>query len=447
MGRILSGLLLATLACAKIVPPTGGPTDETSPEIVAYAPDSNGVRVGRDDPLSLSFSEKMNKSSVRDWLLIAPWPGKLECRWDRNAMTCVPLDGWADETAYVVMLAAKAFDKQRNTLEKPFYLSFTTGDSLPTGWITGRVITRSIGAEGLLIILLPWPASGTLQDYLGSGGLDVRGSALRLGETDHEGRFELRSVRWDREYVLVAMWDSNGNRVYDETEDLLSYLDRPVRCGAFRGRPETAADSAGVAGLAESDSAGAEPQPDAPRAGHYEIHLVYPDEPGNVKGVVLDPACLDYVSSKRLQARSDSLERILSGELDATGFAATDDSLATLALTPAEEESIRVALVALEGAIADAAADSARCEATLWVSAFAEGDTIAAAEVRSRGPFDLAELPPGLYRLQAFRDLNGNGQREATEPQGTFPALIELLPGRIVEGADMRLETGEGDGR
>ncbi len=446
MGRILSGLLLATLACAKIVPPTGGPADKTSPEIVAYAPDSNGVRVGRDDPLRLWFSEKMNESSVRDWLLIAPWAGKLECRWDRNTMTCVPLDGWADETAYVVMLAAKAYDKQRNTLEKPFYLSFTTGDSLPTGWITGRVITRAIGAEGLLIILLPWPASGTLQDYLGSGGLDARAFALRLGETDHEGRFDLRNVRWDREYVLVAMWDANGNRVYDETEDLLGYLDRPVRCGAFRGRPETAADSAGVAGLAASDSAGAEPQRDAPRTGH-EIYLVYPDEPGNVKGVVLDPACLDYVSPKRLQARRDSLERVLSGELDATGFAATDDSLATLALTPVEEESIRAALEALEGAIADAVADSGRCEATLWVSAFAEGDTIAAAEVRSRGPFDLAELPPGLYRLQAFRDLNGNGQREATEPRGTFPALIELLPGRIVEGADMQLEAGEGDGR
>jgi hypothetical protein len=66
-------------------------------------------------------------------------------------------------------------------------------------------------------------------------------------------------------------------------------------------------------------------------------------------------------------------------------------------------------------------------------------DSTVAADARGAGQFELKGLPAGLYRLTAFRDLNGDGVRQPGEPQGAFPNPVEITPGRRVEGIDWPL--------
>lgn len=424
--RAIVGLAIVLMAgCAHMEPPRGGPEDRDPPSILGTEPDSAAAGVPPDAPLKLIFSEPMNRSSVRDWLMITPWPGKMDCAWDSTCLICQPLEGWEEDQVYTVILGAKARDRRSNGLARAYQLNFTTGDSLPSGWMRGRVMTRAIDAKGLFVLLYPWPASAD-SAALRNFQPDMR-EALRISQTDPEGTFELRYVPPGVPLLLGAIWDENGNRTFDRERDLWGFREQAAICEA--GMPDTARvveDSVRV-------------------AGEYDFYLVFDDEPGDVSGEVRDTLCAGYQTPARLRAHADSLQRILSGELDAMGFPVGEDSLTAAVLTAEEAESLRVDLARLEAEIAAAQTDSARCSGTLWVAAQAQGDSLAGEEVRTAGSFSFGGLDPGFYRISAFRDLDGNGRLDPAEPRGAFPSLIELRPGRKVSGVNFDLRvSGEG---
>jgi hypothetical protein len=397
-----------------MVPPGGGPQDRQGPSVVAYAPDSGEVRVGLLRPVVLGFSEKMNRSSVRDWLLMAPWPGKMECNWERDTLTCRPVDGWREETTYTVLLGKGAVDRQRNGLAEPLLFAFSTGESLADGRIRGHVRTRSLKREAAMLYLFPWPveARGPLPP---EAALRPNPQiALRLAQSGAEGEFEIPFVPRGEEFLLGALFDASGNRAYDEGRDLWGFAEFPVVC------PDT------VPGVAE-----------------VELYLVYADESGDLCGEIVDTTCSGYIAPQALRAQADSVRRVLEGEVDAMGFAVEGrDSLPEARLTEAERDSLTADLQVLAGRLATALEESLRCGGTIWISAFPEGDSVAVAQLRTTAAFEIKDLPPGFYRLEGFRDLNGNGSPDAEEPAGKFPFPVEVKPGRVVE--ELRWEISAG---
>jgi hypothetical protein len=406
--RWFAVVLLSLSACARIVPPGGGPEDREPPRIVARAPDSAATEVDLRQPLRLVFSEPMDRSTVRDWLLIAPWPGRMDCAWRKDTLECVPLDPWVDNTTYAVLLGVGATDRRRNALAAPVQFAFSTGPELADGRLDGIVRTHSLKPDGVTVYLFAWP-EGTECPIRAESSLrpDPR-SALRIAQTDKDGAFHLAFVPRRHPFLIGALFDRAGDRDYNEGADLWGFADCEVAC------PDTSAGPPGI-----------------------EIYLVYADEPGDVSGTVVDSFCLGYVAPRRFRAQADSLRRILSGELDGSGFApAPADSDSLPGLTAAEQESLRAAIARLAAQMSSAKADSARCAPPIWVAAFHEGADTAAAETRAAGPFELTDLSPGDYRLSAFRDLNGNGAYDAGEPAGRFPYAVGVRPGRKVTGAE-----------
>jgi hypothetical protein len=379
------------------------------PRLISHAPDSAQVRVGLDRPVSLCFSERMNRAAVRDWLLIAPWPGRLDCLWEQTCLTCTPAAGWSTNTTYTILLGANAADRRGNKLAGSIDFAFSTGDSLARGRIVGELRTRALPHDGITVYAFGWPAQAPLPSPAQPQPRPDPLAALRITQTDKEGHFTLRHVPTDSTLLLAALYDRAGDRRFDEDEDLWGFGAQTVRC---------------------------------PRNGDtvaVTLYLVWPDEPGDLAGVVTDSACIDYAPPSRLRADADSLRAILSGERDAAGFALTSqDSLAPVALTATEADSLRDALARLDARLARAAIDSLRCSAPIWVSAFdaAKPDSLPVADVQSPGEFRFSGLATGLYRLQAYRDLDRNGRWDAGEPRGAYPLVIELEPGREITGLD-----------
>ncbi len=434
-----AALLLVLMAgCASIEAPRGGPEDRDPPIVLAAEPDSGAVGVALEMPLRFFFSERMDRSSVQDWLQIAPWPSRLGWQWQAEQVAVLPEDGWAPEETYSVLLGTQASDRRKNRLEQPFELVFSTGDSLPTGRLAGRVLTRSLAASGHLVALFRWPPEAPDPRSASFGPPDVR-SALRLAESGEAGRFELRHLPRVGQYLLGALHDEAGNRTYESDRDLWVFHPEPV--------------------------AGSDFDSDEP----VEIHLVYADEPGDLAGSVIDSVCLGYEPPTRLRAAADSLQRILAGELDAQGFETGEDSAAAFTpaaaftLSAAEAESLQARLDELEPRIRAAQRDSARCSAPIWVKAVFTADVPPAVapvttagpppavdpaglhEVRTMRDFRLTDLPAGVYRLRAYRDLNGSGAQDPAEPAGTFAYPVELLPGRTIEGLEFEIRTAERD--
>jgi hypothetical protein len=409
IARLGRAAFLAALAaaCARIVPPGGGPEDREPPRVIALAPDSGATAVARDAPLRLDFSEAMNRSSVRDWLQVSPDPGQLAMRWEAHALVCAPAAGWLPRTTYTVLLGTRATDPRSNRLAKALLFAFATGETLDVGDIPGTVRTRSLTAEGMAVFLFPWPAEarGTI-DTAAVGALDPL-RALRRTEAAKDGRFELRFAPRRTPLLVTALYDRNGDRAYDPEEDRWGFVPHPVVVGeSTRTLPEV------------------------------DVYVVYTDEPGDLVGSVADSACAGYTPPAHLRAVADSLGQILGGTRDAMGFLRSrSDTLPSAELSPVEADTLRAALTRLETRLQAALSESLRCTAPIWVTALKPDSTVAA-DARGTGPFELKGLAAGIYRLSAFRDLNADGVRQAGEPGGEFPHPVELLPGRRVEGID-----------
>ena len=401
-------LLGGGLFCARIEAPRGGPEDRDPPRVIAAQPDSGAVSVPLDLPLSFTFSEGMNKSSVQDWLLVAPWPGKMDWSWEGTRVLVGPVAGWSPGETYTVLLMTQAADRRRNSMDHPVALVFSTGDTLPLGALAGEVHTRSLPSQGQLVALFRSSETDPAPGEEAFVPPPVR-NALRLAQTDKEGAFRLTHVPGRGPYLLGALHDASGNRAFDAEEDLWVFW------------PELLWG------------------PDTLSATGRTVYLVYDDEPGDLKGTVIDSACLGFKRPGLLRAEADSLRRVLTGEIDALGFAPSGDSLPDFRLTEVQEDSLQVRLGEVESQLADALRDSVRCSAPIWVSVFAEGDTTATDEVRTLGDFELREVVSGIYHLTAYRDLSGDAARGPDEPQGAFAHPVELLPGRVVSGIEIEL--------
>jgi len=311
-----------------MAPPRGGPEDRDAPRVIAHAPDSGAVGVARDAPLVIEFSEKMNRSRVRDGLRIAPWPGKLACAWSETRLTCEAVAGWREATTYTVLVGAPATDARRNALAPPLLFAFSTGDSLARGRVAGTLHTRSLRAGEVPVFLFAWP-EGLQGPLVAEAALRPDAlEALRIAETAGDGSFVFPFVPVGRPLLAAALFDRNENRTYDEGSDLWGFSEFPV----------VVADSG-----ADADS--------------LALYLVFADEEGDLSGSVLDSTCAAFVPASHLRAQVDSLAGMLSGDRDATGFARLEgDSLPRIELTAAEIESVQVELGRLETRLVSAAA-------------------------------------------------------------------------------------------
>ena len=405
-GRAFAlALLLLGAACARIAPPQGGAEDREPPKIVSLAPDSGAVSVAIDSPLEIRFSERMNRSSVQDGLRIAPWPGRIEFAWKETTLSCRPVEGWREGTSTTVLLGAPAVDRRRNALV-PRQFAFSTGDSLEKGRIEGLLITRSLEKKAVPVYLFGWPAE--LEPPVPAEAAlrpDVL-EALRVAETDVEGKFALSFVPVGGRFLAGALFDRDKNRVYDDGADLWGFGETPIVV------PDTGSATA-----------------------RAELYLVYADEEGDLAGEIADSLCAGFIAPARVRAQIDSLRGILSGERDPTGFVrAKSDTTPPVTLRAAERESLTVNVDRLAARLPLAVTDSARCGTPIWVSAASTADSSVSADVRTTGAFLIEGLPPGLYRVEAFRDMSGDARRQPDEPYGRLAEPVALKPGHVRDG-------------
>jgi len=392
-------LVWITVGCAQVESPSGGPVDRESPRVAGISPDSASSGVW-PDTISILFSKKMNRNSVRDWTFLHP-PLPIEKKeWDGNRLDLI-LAGRPDtETTYSILLGAEVLDQRGNSLG-PWQSFFSTGSAIDDGTITGNVRSGRLRSGGVYLFLWPWSDSLTVGD-----GLPV---PLRMGQAEKDGSFRLGAIPRERPLRLCALYDINHNRGYDPEEDLLGCLEKPLRLDDTT--------------LVSTD---------------LEIYLVLPDEPGGLSGTVIDSSCVmrGTVVLEKLAWEADSLTALI----DTVETVSADSLLGFGVETEIPVDTTRVLsrLAELDSLSAEARIDSARCAPPIVVRLF-EGDTTLVAETRGDGAFTFRDVWPGMYRIRAFRDADEDGSEDPGETAGTFRFPIELKPGRELKDLDLYL--------
>lgn len=398
--------VLASLAtawgCAQVEAPSGGPEDRSLPRVIGLSPDSGSTGV-RPDTISILFGKAMDRASVRDWTFITP-PVRIEAgRWEGERLDLILSTPPESGRTYTILFGAEVVDRRKNSLGPKTY-PFSTAGTLDDGAAEGKVLSGTLRTGGSYLYAWAWGDSFSPED-------EEIPPPIRMGQSSKDGQFRLSHLPRGVELRIGALYDAARNRSYEPEDDLWGFADRPVHLD------DTTRAASGL-----------------------EIYIVLDDEPGSLAGAVVDSSCAGAGSStlRQLRRESDSLSVAIGrrGGMPAAG--GLTDSLKGFARAPgAPVDTARVLarLGVLDSLRSIAAIDSVRC-ATLVIVRLLAADSSLAAESRGKGSFEFRDLAPGVYRIEAFRDLDADGKPGGVEPRGALPGQVTLLPGRKLPGLD-----------
>ena len=368
-------------------------------------PDSGATGVSGVDSLVIAFSEPMNRRSVEQSFQIVPSVDFSRLEWKEQVWTLRLRAPLLPHTTYVGFVGADAEDRRRNKLGRLWSFAFSTGDTLDDGEVSGRVVGQRFSPNRLWVYAWPWEIG--MPDTTESG---FPPPPLRLGQTDDAGQFRIGHLPREEPLRICAFYDRDADGQFQPIADRWACLSDSVV-------------------LADTSSA----------RGDLALFLAEADEPGTIAGTVVDSFCVkqDYqVRLSAMRAERDSLLEWLEGEYEMRGRGRRTMSLA---------DSMRIEAQFSQYALTETAAlrDSTLCARSIFVQLFTVADSLMR---EAGGPeFEWADVPPGIYRLRAFRDINETGERESGEPRGSYPFAIEVAPLRTIDDLGFAIELPEGE--
>lgn len=287
LRRALAPLaLLAALlpGCAKKAPPSGGPPDLEKPRVVATVPDSGAASVGRDGPLTVTFSEGMEPRVTGESVELAPRVPIRQRRWSGRTLTLELAEPLAANRTYMMFVSGTARDRHGNPMTVGATVPFTTAAAFPAGRIEGAITARGFAAGGTAI----WCYEASRAGVPDSTARDFDA----VGVAGENGEFAIPGLAAPGRYRLWAFADLNANRSFEPDRDVLAPADTLI---------ELAAERPVVRGL--------------------RLTVTNPRATAKVTGAVLD-TLRDSVGVIRIIAHSerDTMRRILVEAGPALGF-------------------------------------------------------------------------------------------------------------------------------
>ncbi len=170
-AKRLAGAALAfgILACAKIEPPPGGPSDLLPPGLIATVPDSLAILPDFAGDVEFVFNETVSEGGspnmglgtgdLEKLVILSPTEKVPRVRWKRSRVTVRPQEGWRPNTVYRVQLLPGVMDLRRNRNDSSTIVTFTTGAPIPSLHLSGRVwdwsTARPVPRALITAVLLP----------------------------------------------------------------------------------------------------------------------------------------------------------------------------------------------------------------------------------------------------------------------------------------------------
>ena len=194
------------IACARQMPPPGGPLDKTPPRVIDTVPSDDSVRVGLDTPIRIRFSEAMDRRSVERALFVSPQGSEEpDFRWRGDVLEVRLPDGLQADRTYLVTVGQESADEWRNRMRSSYSFGFATGDRLNRGELNGRVLKSKeergqifVWAYDLSVVTAPDPG---------------RDRPTYVTQPDETGHFVLPRLG-SGNYRIFAFGDQNNDRAY-----------------------------------------------------------------------------------------------------------------------------------------------------------------------------------------------------------------------------------------
>ncbi|MBR6941562.1 MAG: Ig-like domain-containing protein [Fibrobacter sp.] len=225
---------LMMVACATQVAPSGGPEDKLPPRVAAMSPAPKTANHPNELYVKLEFDEWINASIPRGAISISP-PIEKKLKYEVHGKTLevyskAELD---TGTTYTVTFAGGIKDLHGNALAKPFQVVFSTGATIDSLTLSGRVMVpdslvrkKSYPSVGLYLMGAERETKRFLQKYrdtvtqvLDSLPMLTKEEPLYITAADSIGNFTFTGLK-SGHYRVVAFVDGNGNHKIEPSSEL-----------------------------------------------------------------------------------------------------------------------------------------------------------------------------------------------------------------------------------
>lgn len=213
---------LVQTGCANIVPPMGGPRDSLPPRLVHVNP-RDSARNFSSKKIVLEFDEFVQLDNIQENLLVSPVP-KINPVVDSKlrTVTVTVKDTLEPNTTYSIDFGKAIKDINEGNVLKNFTYRFSTGNTLDSLELTGKVVVAETGkADSTLIVMLHTSTDDSAV---------IKEKPRYVARVDKDGNFTFNNLP-SGSFAIFALKDEGGQRRYLSSKQLFAFANERVTPG------------------------------------------------------------------------------------------------------------------------------------------------------------------------------------------------------------------------
>jgi len=219
--RVFSFLLLILFlaACASQVAPTGGPKDETPPQVVKAHPENLTTHFN-SEKISITFDEFVQLNDPTNQVFSSPpFQTTPAFKLRGKTLTIELKDSLKRNSTYTVNFGNAVKDITEGNVMLNYQYVFSTGAAIDSMRTQGRVTSVLDGkAKANTLVML-------YRDQTDS--IVAKQRPDYNAHTDSSGNFSINHISAGS-YKLFALDDQNFNFLYDQVAELIAFADSPI---------------------------------------------------------------------------------------------------------------------------------------------------------------------------------------------------------------------------
>lgn len=217
---ILISIFLSS--CGQQIAPSGGPKDSLPPKFIGSIPPSGTVNF-KGNRLVLSFDEFITLDNPFEKLIYSPIPKKNPEATGRLKNVTIELkDSLQKNTTYFIDFSNSIKDINENNVLQKFSFVFSTGSYIDSGFLFGKILIAETGKPDSTLIAV-------LQTDLDDSAV-AKTTPRYYTKLKGDGSFSFKYIKPGR-YNLFALKDADGSKKYDQLNEMIGFIERPVIIG------------------------------------------------------------------------------------------------------------------------------------------------------------------------------------------------------------------------
>jgi Bacterial Ig-like domain len=216
---LYSILSIGNTGCANIVPPAGGPRDSLPPVPVNAFPKDSALRAS-SQKITIEFSEFIEIKNVSEKVLISPYPVKQPIIESKLRTITIRLkDSLLPNTTYTIDFGDAIVDLNEGNILKNFHYTFSTGNSIDTNELSGKIINAETGTTDSTFFALLYRKQ--------EDSTVAKEKPLYVTRVSSKGNFKFTNLPAGTFYVY-ALLDADGDKKYSQPTEGFAFTDSPV---------------------------------------------------------------------------------------------------------------------------------------------------------------------------------------------------------------------------